>query len=76
MQQKRWALSLPLDNFTLAEHPDIICEMERLGILMPGRSRLMAQTVFLLSRWPQRSVLCDWELRLPMCIRVDRQPWR
>lgn len=31
MQQKRWALSLPLDNFTLAEHPDIIREMEHLG---------------------------------------------
>jgi probable F420-dependent oxidoreductase len=31
MQQKRWALSLPLDNFTLVEHPDILREMERLG---------------------------------------------
>src|SRR5262245_27424761 len=31
MQQKRWALSLPLDSFTLAEHAEIIREMERLG---------------------------------------------
>lgn len=31
MGQKRWALSLPLDGFTLAEHVDIAREAERLG---------------------------------------------
>jgi probable F420-dependent oxidoreductase len=31
MGQKRWALSLPLDGFTLAEHADIMREVERLG---------------------------------------------
>ena len=31
MQQKRWALSLPLESFTLTEHAEIIREMERLG---------------------------------------------
>jgi len=31
MQQKRWALSVPLDGFTLAEHVDIAREAERLG---------------------------------------------
>lgn len=31
MAQKRWALSLPLDGFTLAEHADIAREAERLG---------------------------------------------
>lgn len=31
MPQKRWALSLPLDSFTLAEHAEIIREMARLG---------------------------------------------
>ncbi len=31
MTQKRWALSLPLDGFTLAEHVDIAREAERLG---------------------------------------------
>src|SRR5215831_2076591 len=31
MGQKRWALSLPLESFTLAEHLDIAREMERLG---------------------------------------------
>lgn len=31
MGQKRWALSLPLDGFTLAEHADIAREAERLG---------------------------------------------
>src|SRR2546425_7224940 len=31
MDQKRWALSLPLDGFTLAEHGEIACEAERLG---------------------------------------------
>src|SRR2546427_3093847 len=31
MAQKRWALSLPLDGFTLAEHGEIAREAERLG---------------------------------------------
>lgn len=31
MGQKRWALSVPLDSFTLAEHADIAREAERLG---------------------------------------------
>ena len=31
MGQKRWALSLPLDGFTLAEHGEIAREAERLG---------------------------------------------
>ncbi len=31
MVQKRWALSLPLDGFTLAEHADIAREAEGLG---------------------------------------------
>ena len=31
MAQKRWALSLPLDGFTLAEHADIAREAEGLG---------------------------------------------
>src|SRR5437762_105197 len=31
MAQKRWALSLPLDGFTLAEHEEIAREAERLG---------------------------------------------
>jgi hypothetical protein len=31
MAQKRWALSIPLDNFTLAEHVEIAREAERLG---------------------------------------------
>ncbi len=31
MGQKRWSLSVPLDGFTLAEHPDIAREAERLG---------------------------------------------
>ena len=31
MDQKRWALSLPLDGFTLAEHGEIAREAERLG---------------------------------------------
>jgi len=31
MAQKRWALSIPLDNFTLAEHAEIAREAERLG---------------------------------------------
>jgi alkanesulfonate monooxygenase SsuD/methylene tetrahydromethanopterin reductase-like flavin-dependent oxidoreductase (luciferase family) len=29
--EKRWALSVPLDGFTLAEHADIAREAERLG---------------------------------------------
>ena len=29
--QKRWALSVPLDGFTLAEHADVAREMEGLG---------------------------------------------
>ena len=32
MAQKRWALSLPLDGFTLAEHGEIAREAERLGV--------------------------------------------
>jgi probable F420-dependent oxidoreductase len=31
MGQKRWALSIPLDGFTLAEHAEIAREAERLG---------------------------------------------
>lgn len=31
MTQKRWALSLPVDGFTLAEHAEIAQEAERLG---------------------------------------------
>jgi probable F420-dependent oxidoreductase len=31
MRQKRWALSVPLDGFTLAEHADIARAAERLG---------------------------------------------
>ena len=31
MRQKRWALSVPLGGFTLAEHADIAREAERLG---------------------------------------------
>jgi probable F420-dependent oxidoreductase len=31
MGQKRWALSVPMDGFTLAEHADIAREGERLG---------------------------------------------
>jgi probable F420-dependent oxidoreductase len=31
MHEKRWALSVPLDGFTLAEHIDIAREAERLG---------------------------------------------
>jgi probable F420-dependent oxidoreductase len=31
MRQKRWALSVPLDGFTLAEHAEIAQEAERLG---------------------------------------------
>src|SRR2546425_7369964 len=31
MGQKRWALSLPLDGFTLAEHGEVAREAERLG---------------------------------------------
>jgi probable F420-dependent oxidoreductase len=31
MAQKRWAISLPFDGFTLAEHADIAKEAERLG---------------------------------------------
>jgi hypothetical protein len=31
MAQKRWALSLPLDGNTLAEHPEIAREAEALG---------------------------------------------
>ena len=31
MGAKRWALSVPLDGFTLAEHADIAREAERLG---------------------------------------------
>jgi probable F420-dependent oxidoreductase len=31
MTQKRWALSVPLDGFTLAEHAEIAQEAERLG---------------------------------------------
>src|SRR3989454_8924943 len=31
MAQKRWALSLPLEGFTLAEHAELAREAERLG---------------------------------------------
>ena len=31
MRQQRWALSVPLDGFTLAEHAAIAQEAERLG---------------------------------------------
>jgi len=31
MNQKRWSLSVPFDNFTLAEHADLAREAERLG---------------------------------------------
>jgi len=31
MGEKRWALSLPVEGFTLAEHPDVAREAERLG---------------------------------------------
>src|SRR5262245_39120011 len=33
MGQKRWAISLPFENVTLAEHADIAREAERLGYL-------------------------------------------
>ena len=31
MGQKRWSLSIPFDNYTLAEHVDLAREAERLG---------------------------------------------
>lgn len=31
MAKKRWSLSVPLDGFTLAEHPEVAREAERLG---------------------------------------------
>src|SRR5262245_22135569 len=31
MSQKRWSLSLPFDNFTLAEHAELAREAEHLG---------------------------------------------
>lgn len=30
MGEKRWAISLPLEGFTLAEHSDLVREAERL----------------------------------------------